>query len=411
MTSRHLLLVGGGHAHAQVLLDIANARRRLQASHLARFAGTAPADLAGLRVTLITPDDLAPYSGMIPGWLGGHFDWDACCVNFRRLCEMAGAQLQRGEVARLDADGQTLTLQDGSQLAYDILSINIGSTLHPHSDGSLPLLPLRPLAHLHQHWERMQQQIRALPPGSGRHLLMVGGGPAGVESLLAAQHRLQQIAPQVHIKWTLITSGKHILPGMAGSTIKRLARLLRQRQVHLLPGFDASHIACGKLHARDGRSLRADGVLWATGAQAHAWPQQSALALDAQGFIRIDASLRSISHPNVFAVGDCCSWGRNDSAALSADAAHGLPKAGVFAVRMGPVLSRNLQAMALAPDNGTAPLARYRPQRHYLVLIGTGDAQAVASRGSFSLQGGWVWCWKNRIDQRFLARFNGPEPD
>lgn len=390
---RNLVLVGAGHAHARVLLDWAQAGQRPD----------------NVRLILVTPTELAPYSGMIPGWLAGHFTWDECCVNFRHLCQLAGAQLQLGEVIALDAERQMLTLDDGTLLPWHTLSLNIGSTLYPVTDGSLPLLPLRPLAHLRHGWEAMQQQIGALAPGSEWQMLVLGGGPAGVESILAAQYRLAQVAPHVRVHWTLLTRGHEILPGMARGAAKRMLHWFGQRQIRVVHGFAARRIANGEVHAEDGRRIRADGVLWATGAQAHRWLQPSTLALDAHGFVRINAQLRSISHPDVFAVGDCCSWQRGadsvaDPASRQPEPVTQLPKAGVFAVRMGPVLSHNLQARL----RGVA-LQTYAPQRHFLVLIGTGGAHALANRGPFSWQGRWVWHWKNRIDRRFLAQFNPPE--
>ena len=81
---------------------------------------------------------------------------------------------------------------------------------------------------------------------------------------------------------------------------------------------------------------------------------------------------------------------------------------------MGPVLSRNLRA-ALGelgtPDRGERgdhdpdPQAQtYRPQRRFLVLLGTGDRHAIASRGAFGTSGTWVWAWKEWLDRRFLRR-------
>lgn len=419
----HLVLIGGGHAHAQVLLD-------------------APP----CQITLITPFALAPYSGMIPGWIAGHFKWEECCVDFAHLCQLAGARLHLTEVASLDAQQQRIRLQDGTEIDYDLLSINIGSTLMPKSDGSLPLMPMRPLASLRDNWQTLQQRIASLPAGSRWQMLMVGGGPAGIECILSAQYRLQQLAPHVQIEWSLITRGAEILPGMAASSIKRVLAILRQRQIRLIHGFAASHVKDGHLQAQDGSKIAANAVLWATGAQAHGWPAQSSLAVDEKGFIRIDTQLRSMSHPNVFAVGDCCSWGHAKKEQPGRVTLPGLPKAGVFAVRMGPILSHNLQqtlrhaaqngvlaaapavpaqapqtplqtptppasAQAPAPQPGIqvpAPqptLQDYRPQRHYLVIIGMGDAQALANRGVFSWYAAWVWRWKNRIDRGFLARF------
>ena len=111
-----------------------------------------------------------------------------------------------------------------------------------------------------------------------------------------------------------------------------------------------------------------------------------------RGFVCIDANLRSLSHQNIFAAGDCA---QSDVA---------LPKAGVYAVRMGPVLAHNLGAAI-----HDRPLRAYRPQRRMLVLIGSGGAHAVAAWGAFAWQGAWVWSWKQRIDRRFVARYNASQ--
>ncbi|MDQ2928881.1 MAG: FAD-dependent oxidoreductase, partial [Pseudomonadota bacterium] len=131
-----------------------------------------------------------------------------------------------------------------------------------------------------------------------------------------------------------------------------------------------------------------DVVLWATGAEAHSWQRGCGLAVSDRGFIRIDERLRSCSHPQVHAVGDCAEWARP------------LPKAGVFAVRMGPVLSRNLRAAL-----GAGTPVPYAPQRRYLALLATADGRAIASWGRWSLQGRWLWRWKDRIDRAFVGRF------
>ena len=118
--------------------------------------------------------------------------------------------------------------------------------------------------------------------------------------------------------------------------------------------------------------------------------QEGLLAVDADGFIRIDAQLRSVSHPQVLAVGDCASW-----------AGWPLPKAGVHAVRMGPVLAHNLR-VALGGPGG---LLDHRPQRQFLALLATGDGRAIASRGPFGAEGAWAWRWKDRIDRAFIRRY------
>src|SRR5574343_1949366 len=142
----------------------------------------------------------------------------------------------------------------------------------------------------------------------------------------------------------------------------------------------------------DAKGRDSDLVLWATGAQANAWQRdpdrRGSLAASAEGFVLIDTSLRSVSHPRIFAAGDCAQWHTP------------LPKAGVYAVRMGPVLTHNLRAALTG-----AALQPYTPQSTFLSLLSTADGSAIASRGRFSLSGRWAWLWKDRIDRRFVRRF------
>jgi NADH dehydrogenase FAD-containing subunit len=133
----------------------------------------------------------------------------------------------------------------------------------------------------------------------------------------------------------------------------------------------------------------ADRVVLATPVVATGWLEASGLACDVEGFVSVDACLRSVSHPFVFAAGDC---------ATRVDAPR--PRSGVYAVRSGPPLARNLRRVIA----GATP-ATYQPQRVALALISLGDRRAVVSRPPWSAEGAWAWYWKDRIDRGFVARY------
>ena len=373
---RRLVLVGAGHAHAQVLLTLIHQ------------------PIPDLEIVLISPWPKVPYSGMVPAWLAGEYDWDACCIDFNGLCQRAGARLIEYHVTAVDPVAKHVLLDSGMRVDYDWLSVNIGSTLHAPTvhgaaTGAPQIVPMRPLSALRARWQQVLDDVIRLPSGSSYRVLMVGGGAAGMESILSAHHRLTTLAPGHLFQFTLATQGQTLVPGLSARAGRILQTALRQRGIEVRTGFLASRIDAGAVIASDGQSIPAQAILWATGAQAFGWPRDSGLSTDPRGFIRIDAMLRSVSHPDVFATGDCASWERE------------LPKAGVYAVRMGPVLAQNLRA-AIAG----IPLQPYRPQRRYLVLVGTGDRRAVASWGPLGWHGAWVHRWKQTIDRHFLAQYN-----
>jgi NADH dehydrogenase FAD-containing subunit len=368
---KRLVLAGAGHAHALLLL------------------GLQQAPLHDTELLVVSPQPLAPYSGMVPGWLAGAYRFDEIVIDFPRLAASVGARWVTGEIDAVEADRRRLRLADGSEVGYDVLSLNLGSTLRPPQAEGAIVLPLRPLAALRAHFERLLLDHASAPGGAPTVVSAVGGGAAGFEALLAVLARLRAERPDRPVSGRLLTRGAVLLPGLPARARRAAERALADARVRLQAGTPWSNevAACS------------DVVLWATGAEAHDWQRdpdrRGSLAVDPAGFVRIDAALRSVSHPEVFASGDCAAW-----------SAGALPKAGVFAVRMAPVLARNVrQALGEAP-----PPLRYRPQRQYLVLLATANRRAIAVRGPWAAEGAWAWRLKDHIDRSFIARFAAPGP-
>lgn len=354
-----LLLLGGGHAHLQVL---------------GAFAAQRP---AGVELRLVTPHARLWYSGMLPGWVAGHYAQEECTVPLRPLAERAGVVLDTACATGLDAAARRLVLGDGRTLDYDLLSLDVGGVADPAAitGAAGHALPVRPVEAFVARWQ-------AAAP---RRLVVVGGGAAGAELALAAawRHRGRAQVALVCGAAGLLASHPR---GVRGHLRRACARLgvavLEERAVTV--EVDAVHLA-------DGTVLPADLVLLALGAAAPAWLGCSGLALDAQGFVATGATLQSLSHPEVFAAGDVASC-----------AAHPRPRSGVYALRAGAPLAFNLRA-ALAG----AALQSHVPQRHALNLLSCGAQRAVASWGPFAAEGAWVWRWKDHIDRRFVAQHAG----
>jgi selenide, water dikinase len=374
---KDLVLVGGGHSHIAVLK---------------RF-GMRP--LPGVRLTMICRETHTPYSGMLPGLVAGHYEFDEAHIDLGPLCRFAGARLYHDEAIGLDLDAQSIYCRGRPPVKYDIVSMNIGSTPQtsgvPGADGNV--VPVKPINQFISHWQSMIDRV--LARNSGVRIGVVGTGAGGVEILLAVKHRLRRALLERgrtddHIEYYLFGDTGEILPSHNARARRAFQRVLRDQRVHVLAGEAVVEVSPGRLVSAQGTEYALDEMLWVTAAGAASWLAGSGLRVDGQGFIAVNDALQSISHPSVFAAGDIASVEN-----------HPRPKSGVFAVRQGRPLADNLRRALQG-----RPLLPFRPQRHFLSLITTGDKYAVASRGNWALEGRLVWRWKDWIDRRFMRRYS-----
>ena len=372
---KDLVLIGGGHSHVLVIK---------------RF-GMSP--MPGVRLTVIARDIHTPYSGMLPGFIAGHYTFDDIHIDLGPLSRFAGARLYHDEAIGLDLEHRRVLCRHRPPVAYDALSIDIGVTPTLGVPGAADhAMPLKPISSLVGRWERLK--TRVLAADRPLRIGMTGAGAAGVEVTLAMQYALHRLLaeqgrtdrePEFH----LFSAVDGILPTHNRLVRAKFARVLQERGVVLHAGRRVTRVAAGEVETEDGATFEVDEVVWATQAGAQQWPKKAGLDVDGDGFIRVDDTLQSTSHPGVFAAGD-----------IASVVNHPREKAGVFAVRQGPPLEANLRRV-LAGDR----LEPFTPQRRFLSLVSTGDRYAVASRGGWSLEGRWVWKWKDRIDRRFMAKF------
>ncbi|MGE0454754.1 MAG: FAD-dependent oxidoreductase [Vicinamibacteria bacterium] len=366
LSPSRLVLVGGGHAHLEVLR---------------RFALAPPA--ARLSVVLDSP--FTAYSGMAPGVVSGRYRLAEALIDAASVARRAGAEVIAGRLRGLDAAARELHLESGPALSYDVASLNLGSSI---ASAELPgvaahATPARPLG-------RLLAAVAGAGGATGiaRRIVVVGGGAAGVELAFALARR--QSASFGGVGVALVHAGRRLVPERPVATGRCLATLARRRGIEVLHETRAVEAEAGLLRLDDGRELACDLLVWAAGARGNPALAGSGLVLDPEGFALVRPSLQAVGHDEVFASGDCASLAGRPA----------LPKAGVHAVRQAPVLERNLRAWLEG-----RPLQSYRPQRDYLSLIDLSDATALASKWVFSARGRWAARLKEHIDRRFVARY------
>ena len=367
---KRLLLLGGGHAHLSLLKALA----------------TRP--VPGWSVQLVTPFPRFIYSGMLPGWVAGEWSLDDCTISLPALAVRAHVALHETAAIALDLTLNEVVSADGRRRRFDLLSIDTGpqAALVGLPGAAEHALTVRPIERFMTAWPQVVERWRT--SAARFELLVVGDGAAAVELAFSIRARARREgASQVRV--SLLGGEALPLPGAAPPLRRQLLALLRKRGVHWHGDGIVTQVLAGSVVRERGAALAFDVCIAATGTAAPRWPGEAGLATDERGFIRVDRSLRSTSHAQVFAAGDVAAY---------ADAR---PKSGVFAVRAGPVLADNLRAACAGQ-----PLREWRPPQRALSLIGTGDQHAVAAWGRFSAGGHWAWRWKNHIDKRFVQSFS-----
>ncbi len=359
-----IVLLGGGHAHVAVL----------------RMFGMKPEP--GVRLTVVARETFTPYSGMIPGFIAGHYAHADCHIDLGPLCRMAKARLIHAPADGIDPVAQSVSMPGRPPLRYDFLSIDIGSSTAINSipGAAEHGMPVKPLDRF---LERLAARQKSLAEGAP--VIVAGGGAGGVELALAVAHRLRGKRPEL----ALITDTAKILPTYPPRVQAAMQRVLTANNIEVLTGAALAEVRPESVRLVDGTARESALTVLATGARPAAWLAETALALDERGFVAVSETLASTSHPNVFAAGD-----------IAAFTARPLPKAGVYAVRAGPVLAGNLRLAARGRR-----LKPFKPQNRFLSLLSCGEKSAIASYGPLALSGRWVWRWKDWIDRRWMRRY------
>jgi selenide,water dikinase len=373
-----LILAGDGYTHLYVL----------EAAARGAFPST--------EILVVSSEEPLGYSSMLSGVVAGRLAPESATIDIRRLVEQVRGRFIHGRPARVEAPAQALTLESGEKLSYDLLSLAIGADL---AGRELPgvreyALVSRPLTGAIAIGAALDRAAAQAGPESIQ-VVVVGGGPLGVELALAARARLDRRG-EVQAAVTILEAGHTVLPGASLRAQGETRRILRQADITLRTATSVAEAGPSHLKLVGNGVLPVDVLIWATGTAAPPLFQASGLPTESHGFLLVDETLRVIGEPRILASGD--------GAVL--DAWRHAPRSGASAVRQGPVLAANLATLAANPD-ATRGLQRYRPRRRTLALMATNDGRGILSYDPLVVRGAWVLGLKDRIDRRFVARFAG----
>jgi selenide,water dikinase len=370
-----IVLLGGGHAHV----------------HLLKAFAMIPEP--GVRLTLVTRDLETPYSGMLPGVIAGLYTEAEAHIDLLRLSAVTGTRLIHAEAVGIDRAQKRVHLAGRPPIAYDLLSIDVGITpALAHIAGAAEHgIAVKPIGSFLGKFAALRERCRA--PNGPRRIAVIGGGAGGVELTLSVRSHLLADArgaglDEAAFSFALATDGE-ILPTHDPKVRASFRRSLAERGIALHEHRQARAVTPSAIELEDGQTIAADAVLVTTGAAAPPWFRDTGLALDKDGFIAVGPTLQARNDADVFGAGDCVTLVETPR-----------EKAGVYAVRAGPPLARNLRRRARGE-----PMKPWRPQQRHLALISTGERHAIASRGAFKTEGAWVWYWKDWIDRRWMRMY------
>ncbi|MBW2243135.1 MAG: selenide, water dikinase SelD [Deltaproteobacteria bacterium] len=364
-----IVLVGGGHAHVQVI------RRWMMDP------------LLDVRLTVVLDRPAALYSGMVPGVVAGEYDIAEAEIDVVPLARRARARVILAAASRIVPSTRSIELVGRPPLHYDAASLDVGSTVR---GTELPgvrehALATRPIREFVDRVDGAVARMQGVE--GGPRISIVGGGAAGVELAFTLDTRLRSVGTVPAIE---ILTDAPILSNSSARLRRATEAALRERGIRLVTGVRVAAVEEKGVRLEGGDARSADLVVWATGAAPVPLLGNSPLPLDKAGFVRVASSFEVEGADGLFAVGDCASL--TDHAWV--------PKAGVHAVRAGPTLDANLRATLSG-----RPLRRHRPQRDFLALLNLGGGRAIGGKWGFAFSAGAVWRLKDRIDRRFMERF------
>lgn len=213
-------------------------------------------------------------------------------LSIPELLEGTGAQFVRGWVTAVDADAKTVRIADDRVLHYDTLVYGLGSV----ADSSAV-----PGGEDHAYTLSSAQDAELLADWLGRlgsGTVVVGGsGLTGIESAAEIAERHPELDVVLLGRSEPAAAMKPKAKAYVHAALDRLG-------IQVRAGVEVAKVLPTGVELAGGESIAADAILWTSGTRGSPLAAAAGLAVDQRGRIVTDAALRSVSHPDVYAIGD-----------------------------------------------------------------------------------------------------------
>ncbi|BAQ60691.1 NADH dehydrogenase-like protein [Geminocystis sp. NIES-3708] len=366
----NLVFIGGGHSHVIAL----------------KLWGEQP--VSGVNFTMISNVKKTPYSGMLPGYLAGYYNYDQSHIDLEILAKFAKIKLIIDSVIDIDTENKKIICDSKNIIDFDLLSVDIGSTPKNNDieGAKLYTIPVKPVNLLIKKWEDI---INKSEKNKMLILNIIGGGAGGVELAMNIHQKLSTILTNENFKINLIHKQEKLLSNYHKLASKRITNILKSKNINIYLNSIVKKVYQDHLITKSGLIIKGNYHFLVTQASAPLWLKNGTIATDKEGFILIKNTLQSINYDYIFATGD-----------IATMINYSYPKAGVFAVKQGKPLYENICNWL-----NKKPLKSYHPQKYYLNIIGIGNQSAVAIWGNLVWESPLVWQWKKYLDHTFMEQF------
>ncbi len=355
---KDLVLIGGGHSHLNVLKSFTMDK------------------IDGLRVTLISDVYETPYSGMLPGFIEDDYTLDDIQIDLYKICHLGNFRFINCKVNKIDGIKNLIYFKNRPPLSFDYLSINIGinNDTKTIKNADKYALKLKPISKINYN-----EIINNL---EGKKVGIIGSGPAGVEVSLALKKRYNKI------DIFLFTGKNGLLKNYSNSSKNSILKNLTEANINVIFKDEVSEVSKNKIVTKSSKVYLIDEAILSTNGVPPKWLKETNLALSPDGFIQTNNKLQT-NFNHIFASGDIINFSYKS-----------LTKSGVYAVKSGSVLTKNIRNFIL-----NKPLVNYNPQKYYLSIIGLSNGKALAYKYNLHFTSKLILKLKKYIDLKFINKF------